>query len=460
MPISLEPVSGKDVKHLQGLLQDQYFEFFDLDMAMVMNVPPMRINEVKKALPGTTPVDSGAHEDDDEADEIDHKDTKRRRRIKPYQAILVRLLKKHPEYTPIIPKPSSVEVWEAIAPYMPKPARPSREANHANRRGFGPLFGRSNVSSYKLLDESSPFEAKVAKQPGGSVSRLYMLVLGKLGQIFRDNFFATLDRTAPASVIREVKRQVPRDWTILHQEESLITTYIPGSEIQNFRQELSDQRRAWFDLYMNVLHDEAVSRRLEPDVAIAKGNWTKNDVVTSAELRAYEPRQRPILGKGSQELDGFKERFDLTSSEFFWTLGLQIRAYYRIRSEENENRRIDPATSILLRYLWRYPKDIHVLLYRVATAEELLEKITAIDPEFKVSQLGPLFGGAYVASYYFARSNTPPYFARRMSSIMGEYLDTHPEIYTQVRECAEEEAYARGVRPETLWKEGRWSTAS
>jgi hypothetical protein len=453
MPSITEPVSGKDVKALQMLLEVEYPGLVDLDLAMILNIPPMRINEIKYALPGVA-----AEDDSEDALELtETPDTSRsKRRIKPYHAILVRLLHKHPEYTPLVPKPSSIEVWEQIIPYMPKPARPSREPNNANRRGFGPLFGRSNVSSYKLLSEDAE---TATDNPGGSVSRLYMLVMGKMGQILRESLMNMIYRTAPATVVPEIKRKLLKDWRILHQEDELIETWVPAAERANFRQELFDQRRAWFDLYLNVLHDEAISRKFEPDVVIAKGNWANKDEVTDREIRLYEPRQRPILGKGSLELEDFKDRFFLTSSEFYWTLGLQIRAYYKARSETNKNRRIDAATSILLRYLHRYPKDISLFLHPTMKGEDILAKVQSIDPEFKTSQLGPLFGGAYVASYYFLKGDQIPYYARRMSSIMATFIETHPELYWHIRECAEEEAYARGVDPQTLWKEGRWSPA-
>ncbi len=342
---------------------------------------------------------------------------------------------------------------------MPKPVRPSREPNSANRRGFAPpLFGRSNVSSYKLLSEDAE---TATESPGGSVSRLYMLVMGKMGgQILRENLLNIVRRSAPSSAENELRKRMAKDWRILQQEAELIQTWVPASERATFKQEVFDQRRAWFDLYMNVLHDEAVSRRVEPDVVIAKGNWTNKEPVTDRDLRMYEPRQRPpILGMGSPpELDDFKDRFFLTSSEFFWVLGgLQIRAYYKARNAENRNKRIDAATSILLRYLYRYPKDISLFLYPTMQGEEMLERIKELDPNFKVSQLGPLFGGAYVASYYFRKGDQVPYYARRMSSIMAMWIDTHPELYQHIRECAEEEAYARGVNPSSLWKEARWA---
>ena len=258
MPSITEPVSGKDVKALQMLLEVEYPGLVDLDLAMILNIPPMRINEIKYALPGVSSED-----DSEDALELTESEepTRSKRRIKPYHAILVRLLHKHPEYTPLVPKPSSIEVWEQIIPYMPKPARPSREPNNANRRGFGPLFGRSNVSSYKLLSEDAE---TATDNPGGSVSRLYMLVMGKMGQILRESLMNMIYRTAPATVVPEIKRKLLKDWRILHQEDELIETWVPAAERANFRQELFDQRRAWFDLYLNVLHDEAISRKFEP----------------------------------------------------------------------------------------------------------------------------------------------------------------------------------------------------
>jgi hypothetical protein len=430
------PMSGKDLKDLQGTLVLKFHKINDLDLAMLMNVPPLRIAELKNAPPG------GRKKSSEEG-----------RVIKPHQAILIRLLLKHPEYTPLIPRPSSIETWQAIKPFMPKPVGlgNARKDQDGKILGFSPLFGRSATSSYKVLTQGF-----VKQEPGTNVVRLYMLVLGKFGQIFRTELFERLEKHVAKDLIAEVRRDIPKDWQVIRDEEHW-AKHLPKNVKRELFQEVFSQRSGWMDLYLSVLYDEAVSRDLDPKTVLFKGNWKNQDDVDQKKIRSYESRQRPILGTGSIELEGFKDQFGLTGSEFYWVLGMQVKSYFRAKSKERKHKRLDAPTSILLRYLWRQPKDISLFIPKIMSGQEMLDYIQEIDPTFKKTHLGPLMGGAHVVSYHLIDKGMRP-LARRLSAIFAEQKERRDDFYRILRNCVEEEVTTRGIDVETFWQEGNWNS--
>jgi hypothetical protein len=433
-----DPISGAHIQTLQNTLHE-YNTLHDLDLAMLLNVPPLRIAELKKAGPGGQPPQRKAN-------------GKVQRVIKPHQAILIRLLIKHPEFAPIVPRPTSVETWEAIKPFMPKPIGLSsgRQGRDGKIIGFSPLFGRSATSSYKMLTQNSG-----QQEPGTNVVRLYMLVLGKFGQIFRNLLFEYMEKWVAKDLIAEIRRDMPSDWRVIRNEEYW-ARHLPKAKQRELFNEVFSQRSGWMDLYLSVLHDEAISRDLDPTNVLFKGNWKNTENVTQKQMRTYESRQRPILGAGSIELDGFKTQFDLSGSEFYYVLGLQVKSYFRAKSKERKEKRLDAPTSILLRYLWRQPKDISLFIPKIMTGQEMLDYIQGIDPTFKKTHLGPLMGGAHVVSYHLIDKGMRP-LARRLSAIFAEQIERRDDFYRILRNCVEEEVTARGVDLETFWREGNWN---
>ncbi|TBW57473.1 hypothetical protein EZI54_07380 [Marinobacter halodurans] len=456
--IVLQPIDGSIIQRLYARLEEQFASgegirgsIKGVDLAMLMNVPPTRLSSLKKAQPGGLP--------EDEQDST-------RRTIKPSQAVLTRLLLRYPHYAPLIPMPDAREVWRHVKPlisteYFPESRR------EASQIMFAPLFGRSYPASYKLLsgdDES----AGTASDPPSNVLRLFTLVMEKLAVVFRESLLQYLEEHAPASVTEQARRRMPRNWLALNEEEDLIRDLVPSAYQQTFRMQVHERKKGWFELYLQVLSDEAVSRNLIERDAITRGGWRNNDELAPESLFDFNIRQRPIVG-GSEDIfqslrnmggvdllnpDADVSDEPMTSAEFFWLIGLNAKAYYSMLS--HKKRRIDPTSSILMRYLYRYPRDISTFISAPPLGRKVLERIREIDPSFRTSHLGPLFGGSYVSSYHFANSNHCPYDLRRLVGIFMDQVDSHPEIYQQIKQCAEEEAFARGVDRQTFWREARW----
>lgn len=439
------PIGGHDVKALHELLSMRYPHLNDLDFAYIFNVPPMRINELKKAVPG-------GRENPQESRQDSGRGKKPARVMKPTNAILVRLLTKHPEFTPLPQQPTSMEVWQAISPFMPPADGWSRQGPEVNRIGFAPLFGRSYVSSYKLLSE----DEHMASTPSANVVRLYMLVMGKFAEIMVTAVTEYLEAHAPASVLADLQSSLEPDWTVMRWEQD-IYRHIPSKSARDeVKATVQSRRRAWFDLYLSVLHDEAVSRDLNPDTVISKGNWRNAEEVSDQQMRKYDARQRPILGRHSPELEELKNGkfFEMTSSEFYWLLGMQVKAYYSVRKKGHQ--RLDAPTSILLRYLGRQPKDFRLFFTPEMRVEEMLSIISAEDPTFKPMHLGPLLGGSNVVSYHLLKEGTRP-FARRLAMIWEREKHRTPDFYRHLRRCVEEEVFARGLDIDEFWEKRKWN---
>src|SRR5690554_1569510 len=107
------PISGNTLMNLKLVLESVVDdgEVRDLDLAMLLNVPVNRLGRLKKA--GAPAGAAETPEPDDEQDDATAAT------IRPNQAILVRLLLKHPEYAPLTMRPGNAEMFELIAPLMP-----------------------------------------------------------------------------------------------------------------------------------------------------------------------------------------------------------------------------------------------------------------------------------------------------------------------------------------------------
>jgi hypothetical protein len=219
---------------------------------------------------------------------------------------------------------------------------------------------------------------------------------------------------------------------------------------------VKSRRQAWFDLYVSVLEDEAASRNLDLGSAISKGNWRNTEEVTDQQMRKYDARQRPILGRHSPELEELKNgKFvDMTSSEFYWLLGMQVKAYYKVRDRGHQ--RLDAPTSILLRYLGRQPKDFSLFFTPEMDVQEMLQIIQQEDPNFKPMYLGPLLGGSNVVSYHLLKEGNRP-FARRLAMIWQREKNRTPDFYWRLRRCVEEEVFARGLDIDEFWERRKWN---
>src|SRR5690554_1925395 len=185
------PISGNTLMNLKLVLVSVVGdgEVRDLDLAMLLNVPVNRLGRLKKA--GAPAGAAEKPEPDDEQDDATAAT------IRPNQAILVRLLLKHPEYAPLNMRPGNAEIFEQIAPLMP---RTSSNSKKAGKQGNAPLFGRTYVSSYKMLAE--------AESTSLPVIRLQLLIVGRLGEMFRELCLKKVQQAAkkvPDYVLQSLK---------------------------------------------------------------------------------------------------------------------------------------------------------------------------------------------------------------------------------------------------------------
>lgn len=447
-----EPVSGRTLMNLKAVLESYLGggEVKDLDLALLMNVPLNRLSQLKRAKSSVFTVGQAIHAEDEFGNEVEKEEDAELPGIRPSQAILVRLLLKSPDLVPIPLRPSSNEVFELLQPFIAA-VHTRHGVKVTGKSGFAPLFGRSYISSYKMLGEDG-----VGMQNAGlPVARLQLLVVGKYAQVFRkwlDTYAARHD-----SASRELSRTLEQrsGWGLLREQDSL-TDWMGDDVYAGFQEQVSREFEQWFEeRYLGVLRDEALSRDLDPSEAIAKGKWAKNDEVIDEELLKYNRFCRPILGRSDSLFALFRESFGLTSAEAYWVLGLQVKAFYRFR--QRPNRRVDAPTAILLRYLFRYPEDVNLFIPEPLPGHEILEAISREDSEFKLSQLAPLFGASRVMSYEFANPDTDcPFFARRLAMIFRIAAAGGSPIYRLLKDSVEEEVVARGLSLEQFWRDGRW----
>ncbi|MET4027639.1 hypothetical protein ABIE59_003182 [Marinobacter sp. MBR-99] len=443
-----KPINGQSLMSLKAVLESYLGggEVRDLDLAMLMNVPLNRLSQLKRAKSSietvgrdVTPDETlGLADDDDAVAELPG--------LRPSQAILVRLLLKHPEWVPIPLRPSHPEVFSLLQPFMP-----GADGRTPNKAGFAPLFGRSYISSYKLLSES----ADGSQGAGLPIIRLQRLVVAKYARAFADALAALASKTpeVPADVLATAKNL--NVWALLRERDSL-TDWMNDELLLNFENDVNQRFQVWFnDQYLGILKDEAASRDTSPEQAIEKGKWTNTEEVSDQKLASYSRAQRPILGRSDSPFSLFRESFGLTSAEAYWVFGIQVKAFYRFRQRANQ--RIDAPTSILLRYLFRYPDDIDLFMPVPASGRDIFDAIQQEDPDFKLSQLAPLFGASRVMSYEFAEPEAAcPFFARRLATVFWQQKQKGEPIYRAMRECVEEEVIARGLDLGQFWRDGRW----
>lgn len=447
------PIEGANLTELTTLLMTQWsdIEVRDLDLSMALNIPPNRISHFKRAK--SSIEGSGASEG-----ERENESNNQIPMVHPHQAILIRLLMRYPQYAPLVKRPTNQEVWDLISGFLPKPLddKPRRgpaPKGDVEKKGFAPLFGRAAVSSYKMLPSKESASKGDTSLP---VVRLQMIVLNRFADLFREiyrrysaNYMFAADRKNP------LYEPQARGWEILRERDSL-TEWMSEDVLTQFVNELQGQWQRWFeDAYLPVLRREAISRHIDPDIAIRNGNWTNTEPVTDEEYRSLSRDCKPITGSSQDYTSWFRGQMQTTSAEMFWVLGMQVKGFYRHR--ERENQRLDASTSLLVRYLQSYPNDLNFFVETPPSGAWLLKKIQGIDPAFKRFHLGPLFGASKMASYKFAASETEcPYFARRLAAIFARELPRGPEIYWQLRQCVEDEAKARRLNLETFWQQGKW----
>ncbi|KPQ29157.1 MAG: hypothetical protein HLUCCX14_07725 [Marinobacter excellens HL-55] len=446
-----EPINGRTLSNLKAVLESYLGggEIRDLDLALLMNVPLNRLSQLKRAKSSVYTVGRAAEQSVLQQDTTGDDDVELPG-IRPSQAVLVRLLLKCPQLVPIPLRPTSVEVFELLQPFI-NAIGEGQSVRPGAKSGFAPLFGRSYISSYKMLSEG----AAGIQSAGLPVARLQLLVVGKYAELFKAELqgIVSVSDDAPDYVINALKRH--DGWALLREKDSL-TDWLDDEAHLSFESAVHKTFGKWFnDCYLAVLRDEAKSRDLDPFNALVRGKWVNNSPVSDDKFLSYDRFCRPILGRSDSLFALFRESFGLTSAEAYWVLGLQVKAFYRFRQRPQQ--RVDAPTAILLRYLFRYPEDIRFLISEPMAGHAVLAYLKQEDKKFKLGQLAPLFGASRVMSYEFANPETPcPFFARRLSMIFRVGIQAGIPIYSLLKESVEEEIEARGIDPGQFAKDGRW----
>lgn len=446
-----EPINGRTLMNLKAVLESYLGggEVRDLDLALLMNVPLNRLSQLKRAKSSVHTVGKSGDTTDISDSQAEEEEVELPG-IRPSQAILVRLLLKQPDLVPIPLRPSSTDVFELLQPFI-NHIEEAQATRPGVKSGFAPLFGRSYISSYKMLSEGSAG----IQNAGLPVARLQLLVVGKYAECFKEQLrgFAAKTGGVPPYVKDTLKRH--SGWALLREKDSL-TDWMDDEAYTLFESKVRETFGEWFHgSYLAILRDEAKSRDLDPVDAIVKGKWVNSEPVTDDKLQGYNRFCRPILGRNDSLFSLFRESFGLTSAEAYWVLGLQVKAFYRFRQRPQQ--RVDAPTAILLRYLFRHPEDIKFLMSEPMAGNQILEHVKGEDNGFKLGQLAPLFGASRVMSYEFANPDTPcPFFARRLAMVFRVGIGAEIPVYQLVRESVEDEVQARGLDLEQFWRDGRW----
>lgn len=445
-----EPITGDYIPMLAALLSAQANKFTDspdtltnADLAFLLNIPSQQLSSARTAPSSMDVIDRRINKDIP-ASASTRKNGENLKCIRPYHAILIRLYLKYPQYGAILPPtPDDYEVFELIEPLL----RPA-----PSRRWFAQHFGRSLVTSYKMLPPKD--EYRRTRDNSRPVSQLQTLILQRFAKEFRELYETYYDKYLP-----EKHRDNPlfkpasRSWDILREQDSL-TDWMSPSRYERFQRALNHRWRQWWEKrYLKTLEREAKSRDMTLDDALKTGNWHRKEPVT--DLSRYSQRTMPITGADNSLLVSFRDLMGLSSSESLWVLGIAPKTYFMYRSRGNQ--RIDPSVSILMRHFMAYPDDLELMVPPAPNGQAVMKRIEQIDPNFTPTMIGPFFGGGTIAGYNMVRTDhLIPAFARRAASLLMFHARYSEDIYWHLKECAEDEARARGIEPAELWHNGVW----
>lgn len=445
-----EPITGDYIPMLAALLSSQKNDttgmpdaLTNAELAYLLNIPSQQISGARTAPSSMDVIDRRINKDVP-ASEGTRKAGENLKCIRPYHAILIRLYLKYPEYAAILPPaPDDYEVFELIFPFL----RPT-----PGRRWFAQHFGRSLVTSYKMLPPQDDYQrTRENSRPVTQLQTLILLRFAKefreLYQVYRDKHMLKRDRDNP------LYQPISRSWDILRERDSL-TEWMTNALHEKFEDELLERWRKWWEeRYLKTLDREAKSRDMTLDKALKSGSWHRKEPVT--DLGRYDQRTMPITGADNSLLVSFRDLMGLSSSESFWVLGIAPKTYFMYRTRNNQ--RIDPSVSILMRHFITYPDDLELLIPTAPNGQDILNQIKSIDPEFTQTMIGPFFGGGSIAGYNMVRTNhLIPAFARRAASLLAYHSQFSSDIYWHLKECAEDEARARGLDLKALWQNGVW----
>lgn len=445
------PIDGDSIEILQDLIDGV---MTNMDLAFLLNVPTQQLSALRSA-PSSLHVTDRRVSRNVPPEDGQRKEGQSLKCIRPYHAILIRLFLKHPEYAQIIPpRPDDNDVYELIQPFMRMPGYPLNTLDIDKSRWFAPYFGRSLVTSYKMLKGGATSSQRENSRP---VVQIQTLIVLRFAHEFRRLYAEFWEKHIPKQKRSKAIYQPQGDsWDILLERDSL-TEWMSNRVLEAFQAQLYERWVNWWDnCFMTTLEREAISRGSNLEDIIKTGNWTnKDDVDTPARFQ----KTAPITGAAEGLLGNFRKLTALSNSEMMWVLGISPKTYFRFRKQENK--RLDAPVSILIRHFYHNPDDLELFIPPTQKGEEVFERIRKVDPNFERKHLGVFFGCGSIAGYNMSRPEVEvPMFARRASSLIARHIDDSDKIYWDLREAAESEAKARGIKPEDLWANGTWNESA
>ncbi|ARM86287.1 hypothetical protein [Marinobacter salarius] len=455
-------ISGEDIRTLKTLLggassgapEVAPSALTNTDLAFLLNVPTQQLSALSNA-PSSLYVTDRRVTRNLPAEAGDRRSGQNLKCVRPYHAILVRLYLKHPEYTNLIPpRPRDSLVYELIQSFMRLPGFPLNTPDVDKSRYFAPYFGRSLVTSYKMLKSGASTRSRDNSRP---VVQLQTLIVLRFAHEFRKLYAEYWAKYIPKQKrSKAIYKPQSRTWDILLERDSL-TEWMNNRVFEDFESELYHRWQVWWDTkFMQTLEREAISRSTSIEEVLKTGQWSNKDEVRHENL----PQScAPITGASYDRLATFRNSHALSSAEMMWVLGIAPKTYFRYRKHESQ--RVDAPVSILIRHFDYNHEDLALFIPEARKGEELFARMKSVDPGFERKQLGVFFGCGAIAGYNMSRPNAEvPMFARRSASLMAQNLPYSEQIYWDLREAAESEARARGIDPEDLWSKGSWNELS
>lgn len=180
-----------------------------------------------------------------------------------------------------------------------------------------------------------------------------------------------------------------------------------------------------------------------------------DDTIISKRLTpATRHMGQPIALRGS-DIEQFALQHSLHTSDTGLALGINTSGLY---SKKNSETRLPSTISIMLRLYTVFPE--HMPRIVPPDVDTVIEKITAIDPSFKKSHLGPLLGLETNSSFRFINDGIgkASQTVKNLLYIIDRIITEAPSEWFAIKAVIEIEAESRLVSPpESVWARGGWT---
>lgn len=164
-----------------------------------------------------------------------------------------------------------------------------------------------------------------------------------------------------------------------------------------------------------------------------------------------------ILGEATPltgtEISTFTRSHNLHLIEASMALGVNTAALYTKKGAES----INSTLSLLLRIYSAFPE--HLPRIKAPEVHELIARIKAIDPTFKLTHLGPLLGLERNSSTRIKKAGIQASnpMVQSLAQVISLAMADDPSNWFIIKEFVELEAKARGITPASkVWREGGW----